>query len=302
MTLHEIKEKIIEMGNHLEGNYAFTPDNIYQVGNDRNRAIVGKILDQFLLPGSRLENIDALIELFRRCEAGESCLLLAEHYSNFDYPVFYRLVEKTPGLGEETAARLLPIRGMKLSETSNLTAIFTHSYDAIIIYPSRSLDSISDPAELEEVRKISVPINHAAMREMITRKHHGRLILVFPAGTRYRPWDPQSNKGVREIYSYLKNFDNIMFMSINGNALPPNETDDMTQDQPEKDLIILTCSEITAGRRFIKESEQSAPEGCDLRQHVVNQVMAKLLAMHNQVEPLRLAEKESQCLKIQDMK
>ena len=276
---------------NLSGNYEFTPDNVYQEGNTTNREIIGQFADAYMLPGSRIENVQALKELHRRSMAGESCLLLAEHYSNFDFPILFRLSEKNPELGREMALSYLPIRGMKLSESSPITAIFTRSYDTIIIYPSRSLDTISDPNELSEIRKVSVPINHAAMREMIDRKHHGRIITVFPAGTRYRPWAPDSRKGVREIHSYMKTFDNVLFLAINGNALPPSPTDDMTQDQPTEDLMILTCSDIVRGRRFRKDKEQAAPEGRDPKQYVVDCVMEELRKMHDKAEPLREKEK-----------
>ncbi len=291
MTLSDIKQIIMGMGNHLTGDYSFTPENVYQVGSPKNKATIGGILDTFLLPGSRIENIKAFLELDERSRAGESCLILAEHYSNFDFPILYRLVDQAHELGTETAERLLPIRGMKLSETNILTAIFTRSYDSILIYPSRTLDAISDQEELRELRNVSVPINRAAIREMISRSHNGRIITIFPAGTRYRPWKPDTRKGVREIYSYLKIFENIMFVSINGNTLPPNESDDMTKDLPEPDLMILTCSDILNGKQFKKKAEESTPEGKDVKSHVGDSVMARLFDMHNEIEPLRLAEK-----------
>ena len=275
---------------NLSHNYQFTPDNVYQLGNAKNREIIGRLVESFLLPGSRIDNVEALFELRKRSLAGESCLILAEHYSNFDFPILFRLMEKQ--IDPETAASLLPIRGMKLSESAPETAVFTRSYDTIVIYPSRSLDTIDDPVELAKVRKISVPINHAAMREMIDRKLNGRIITVFPAGTRYRPWDPTSKKGVREIHSYVKTFDNVLFLAINGNALPPHRSDDMTRDEATKDLIILTCSNIVSGRRFRKEAESAAPDDVDPKQYVVDQVMNVLKNIHHRVEPKRLEEKK----------
>lgn len=279
------------MRTNLHGDYSFTPENVYQTGNAINKASIGNILDTLLLPGSRIDNVKALVELNKRSQAGESCLVLAEHYGNFDFPILYRVVERAPELGPECAERFLPIRGMKLSETNPIAATFTRSYDSIVIYPSRSLDKITDQEELKNIRKISVPINHAAMREMIHHKHNGRIILVFPAGTRYRPWKKDTRRGVREIYSYLKIFDNVIFMAINGNTLPPNETEDMAQDSSIPDLMIFTCSNIINGRHFKKEEEARTPEGKDSRQHVVDRVMEELFSMHDKVEPSRLAEK-----------
>jgi len=293
VTVADLEEQLAALEANLHGNYAFTPENVYQTGSPENKEIIGRIVEQFMMKGSRIGNVAALKELAERSARGESCLILAEHYSNFDFPILYRLIEKTPELGPEVAAALLPIRGMKLSESTPVTAVFTRSYDTIVIYPSRSLDAISAPVELAETRKISVPINHAAMREMIERKRNGRIITVFPAGTRYRPWDPSSRKGVREIHSYVKTFDNVVFLAINGNALPPDESGDMSQDRPTPDLMVLTFSDIVGGRRFRKTSEASAPEGKDPKQHVVDRVMDELALIHDRVEPERLAEKKN---------
>lgn len=279
------------MKTNLTGDFSFRPENVFQTGSAENREIIGSIVDQFLLPGSRIEKPYQLIELFNRCLSGESCLLLVEHYSNFDFPALYRIVEKTDGLGKQAARILLPIRGMKLSEVTPITAPFTRSYDTIVIYPSRSLDKIKVPQELEEVKKISRPINQAAMKQMIKHKHNGRIITVFPAGTRYRPWDESSRKGVREIYSYLKTFSNVMFMAINGNTLPPAESEDMTEDEAVEDLMIFTCSDIVNGRKYLQQEQAKAPEGQDPKQFVVDKVMEKLFTIHEQAEPQRLAER-----------
>jgi len=276
---------------NLRGNYDFIPENVYQTGCQANREWIGKLVDTLALPGSRIENVESLIELRRRCLAGESCIIMAEHYSNLDFPVLFRFIENHEELGPEVAESLLPIRGMKLSETLPIIAVLSRSYDAIVIYPSRTLDSITDPKELAEVRKTSVQINHAAMREMIIRKRNGRIIVVFPSGTRYRTWDPSSKKGVREISSYVKTFDNIVFVGINGNLLPVNRTDDMSQDELMRDLMLLTCSDIVNGRRFKAETQALMPRGENPKRQLVDRVMLELEKIHVCVEPKRLEEK-----------
>jgi len=277
---------------NLKGDYAFTPENVYQIGSRENRKRIGEIVDVLALPGSRIDNFEALIELRRRNLAGESCIIMAEHYSNLDFPVLFRFIEKHKNLGPEIAESLLPIRGMKLSETLPIVAVFSRSYDTIIIYPSRALDRITDPKELAKVREKSVRINHAAMREMIARKHEGRIIVVFPSGTRYRPWNPESRRGVREIGSYMKTFDNIVFMGINGNLLPVNRTGDMSQDELMRDLMILTCSDIVDGRRYRAEMKTQMPEEKNLKSYLVDLVMMELERIHSAVEPKRLKEKQ----------
>ncbi len=68
------------------------------------------------------------------------------------------------------------------------------------------------------------------MKELTERKYNGQTILVFPTGTRFRPWEPESKKGVREIFTYLKSFDNILFLGINGNLMKPHKSEDMNAD------------------------------------------------------------------------
>ena len=274
-----------------EEKYRFSPNNVYQEGFAKNRERLGQIIDKFTYPQSRIDNVEYLAELYNRCQKGETCLILGEHYSNMDFPSFFRMVEKQ--LGQKIAESILPIRGLKLSEESSDVATPTRAYDTIIIYPSRSLDSITDPKELEETRKISVPINHAAMREMIKRKKNGRIILVFPAGTRYRSWDPESRKGVREIHSYIKTFDNMVFIACNGNILPPIKNEEMALEELQKDLLIYTCSPIVKCSDFKKQAEANTPSGQDKKSFVVDSIMAKLFEMHDKVEPARLREKKT---------
>ncbi|MBB6481135.1 1-acyl-sn-glycerol-3-phosphate acyltransferase [Spirochaeta isovalerica] len=276
----------------LDGDYEIRPDNVYQEGNHECQALIGSLVDKIVLPGSRIIGSENIRDLYERSRQGESCLLLVEHYSNFDYPVIFRFLENDPLLGQDVARSLIPIQGMKLSDEEWVTSAFTHSYATIVIYPSRSIDNVKDPDKKAEIRKVSTPINHAAMRELTDRKYHGQMILVFPSGTRYRPWDPESKKGVREIFTYLKSFENILFLGINGNIMKPHQSDDMNADIKaiEEDLIILTASPVIKGKEFRKEVIAKTPEGEDSKQFVVDQVMAELDRIHRNTEKIR--EKE----------
>lgn len=286
MTVSDLKDIITAMHGNLRGDYSFTPENVYQEGSPENRQIIGDLLEGLMLPGSEVHNKENLLELFKYSKDGKACLLLVEHYSNFDYPGFYRLIERDPQLGPEVAASLLPIQGMKLSESSDVTSAFSRSYDTIIIYPSRSIDQVDDPEEAKRVKEISVPINHAAIKELTHKKHHGRMITVFPAGTRYRPWVPDSKKGVREIYSYLKTFDYVVFVSINGNTLRPCESEDMAMDEPCKDVLLFSVSKPQRAKALRKEWQNQAPENYDPRQFVVDKVMNQLDEMHTSNEEI----------------
>ena len=156
-SIEQFTHVVAELQKNLTGDYKARPDNIYLEGEPANREIIGSMVEKLIKPGSGIRGAENLKKLYEYVQKGESCLLLIEHYSNFDYPAFFRLVEKDPILGPEVANCLLPIQGMKLSESSSFTAAFSNSYTTIVIYPSRSIDSIKDPEEQAEVKKQSLP-------------------------------------------------------------------------------------------------------------------------------------------------
>lgn len=288
----QLKQAFYEIKETLTGDYEIRPDNVYQQGNNKGQEIIGSLVDKIVFPGSRIINSENLKDLYNRSQKGESCLLLVEHYSNFDYPVIFRFIENDPLLGKDVARSLIPIQGMKLSDSESVTSAFTNSYSTIVIYPSRSIDGVEDPEKKAEIRKVSTPINHAAMKELTDRKYNGQIILVFPSGTRYRPWEPDSKKGVREIFTYLKSFENILFLGINGNIMKPHQSNDMNADVKaiESDLMILTASPVIKGKEFRKQKISETPDGEDSKQYVVDQVMNELENIHNQTELIRLNE------------
>ncbi|MBN2625227.1 MAG: 1-acyl-sn-glycerol-3-phosphate acyltransferase [Spirochaetales bacterium] len=289
MRITDYIDQIKSLTENLKGrDYGFRPDNVYQEGIPENREIIGQMVDPLMLPGSSIENKEALIDLHKKSSDGKACLLLVEHYSNFDYPCLVRLVEKDKDLGIPVASAFLPLQGMKLSEGNPITAAFSNSYDTIVIYPSRSIDKVQDEAERKKIRDISVPINIAAIKELTKRKHAGHIITVFPAGTRYRPWEPESGKGVREIYSYLKTFDYLCFLAINGNTLVPCREEVMEQDEPRQDVMTFTFSDVVDSKTFRQKAAAEVTPDMDVRQHTVDKVMETLFAMHDRNEPARL--------------
>lgn len=279
---------VTELVKNDTGDNGFRPDNVLQAGNPKNRAIISQIMSHLLLPGSRIDGKEHVEELFRLSKEGKSCLILMEHYSNFDYPLLYKMIEEQLDADPED---MYPIAGMKLTETDHRVAAFSNAYNKIVIFPSKSIESEQDPEKQKELRAISGPINLAAMKALTKQKNSGKVILVFPAGTRVRPWSPESRKGVREMFSYIKTFDYICFIGKNGNILPPHESDDMNMDMPEKDLVILTAEAPIKGRAYVKSVVEHMPEGEDQKQYVVTKVMKHLFDLHDRVEVERLKEK-----------
>ncbi len=157
----------------------------------------------------------------------------------------------------------------------------------MVIYPSRSIDElttkIADPEErIAETMKANA-INQASMKELARLRSDGKLILVFPAGTRFRPWDPASKRGVREIDSYIRSFDYMSFVSINGNILRLDPEGKMLEDVLCKDRVVIDISEPRSCIQFREAVKALVPEGEDKKQAVANAVMAELDTMHEGV-------------------
>ena len=291
MSIMETNGDIVEiLLKNDTGDNGFRPDNVLQCGNEKNRKIISSLLDQLLLKGSRIDGKENIDELFKLSSEGKSCLILMEHYSNFDYPLLYKMIEEQL---EADPENMYPIAGMKLTETDPRVAAFTNAYNKIVIYPNSYIEKEKDPVKKAEMKKESAPINIASVKALTKAKNTGKVILVFPAGTRVRPWDPNSRKGVREMFSYIKTFDYICFVGKNGNILPPHESDKMDMDVPVQDLVILTAEKLIKGKDYIKSVIEHMPEGEDQKQYVVSQVMNHLFEIHDRVEPLRLKEKEA---------
>ncbi len=293
ISIKRLQGLVKELESNLHGDYKARPDNVYLAGEGKNRELIGKFVETLLVFGSRIQGAENLRLLHKYSQEGKACLLLLEHYSNLDYPAFYRLVEKEPLLGPRVSDTILPVQGMKLSESSSLTAAFSNSYNTVVIYPSRSIDGEKDLQKKTDIRAVSFPINQAALREITRRKYGGNIILVFPSGTRYRPWVPDSKRGVREIDNYLKSFDYVCFVAVNGNVLEPSQSDEMEKDILRKDLLLFTVSPPVDAKVFRKERMAATPPGGDSKQFVVDGVMETLEKMHQEVEPGRLDLQEA---------
>jgi glycerol-3-phosphate O-acyltransferase len=273
---------------------ALSEDNVYQEGRGEILPYIDQILEEHLLPNSRIEGFEHLAELYERAVKGESCLLLVEHYSNFDLPVFHYLLRKQGDAGKAVAASLLSIAGIKLSESNPLVNAFAMAYTRLVIYPSRSLEIIKkrykEPAKLYHEIRRSMSINRAAVKKLAELKGSGRLVLVFPAGTRFRPWDPGSKKGVREIASYIKSFDNFCLVAINGNILRINPSGEMEDDLLHKDRVVFTVGEAYKSQDLIQHVKADHHFKEDKKQELVDHVMEDLEKMHEDAEERRLAD------------
>jgi len=259
--------------------------NVFQEGDPEILAILDEMVEKLLLPGSGLDGKEHLEELLVLAESGKSCLLLPEHYSNLDLSIISLMARKAGGRGNDIGNSIIAIAGMKLNEDNPAVAAFTGAYNKIVIYPSRYLSGLDAKEKKAEFIR-SNGINRAALKAINEQKVKGKLILIFPSGTRYRPWDPGSKRGVREIDSYIRSFDYLCLVAINGEILHIQKTD-MINDEVSKDLVRVTVSPVISCAEFREKARASIPEGVDRKQVVCDAVMAELEKMHIAAEEKR---------------
>jgi glycerol-3-phosphate O-acyltransferase len=264
-----------------------TEDNVYQQGKPSNKPLVQEIVRDLILPGSRIVGRENLLELQRLANRKKPCLILMEHYSNFDLPCFCELLEAAGEGYREVAEAIVAVAGVKLNEESPLVLAFTEVFTRVVLYPSRGIEAIEDAKKRHDAEKRRAKINIAALKMLTSLRREGRLILVFPSGTRYRPWDPSTARGLKEIDTYLKFYSHMVLVSINGNTLLPNPHGNMGEDFPTKDVMIYTASPVQKCSDFRRHALKGKEHEEDPKQHVADAVMAALRGFHDRTEKAR---------------
>jgi glycerol-3-phosphate O-acyltransferase len=264
-----------------------TEHNVYQQAVPEIMPLLDKMSDTLLLSGSGIGGFEYIDEAYTRAVSGKSCLLFLEHYSNMDLPIFSYLLRQKGERGKAIADALVAIAGMKLSEENPAVAAFTAAFTRIVIYPSRSLLGLDADKDRAEIIR-SNAINRAAMKTLLTVKNQGKLVLVFPSGTRYRPWDPSTKRGVREIDSYIKSFDYMCPVAVNGEVLHVRQGD-MMDDSVSNDVVRVTAGPIISCGEF-REKTRAEAEAAGIRdkkQATVDAVMRILEEIHIAAGPER---------------
>lgn len=269
---------------------------VYEEANVETRKYMYKLLDDNFKADSGLGNIENFKAFYDAVtKEGKSGLILMEHYTNLDLPAILYLLEKQgEPWAKDLSSRIVAVAGMKLNEASPAVRAFTEGFTRVVIYPTRSLNALEEKKvseeELQAEEQRARKINFAAMRAMDGCKKRGQVILVFPSGTRYRPGKPETKRGLREIDSYLRLFDCMILVSINGKALRinPESPDDMLSDICEPDTVTLTASPVINCKEFRNEVLAKVPaDDPDPKQKTIDHVMEVLDEIHNEVEKNR---------------
>lgn len=294
---YTLKEKFgnlfAEMVAHSKAAAKIDETKVYEEANPEMRKYMFKLLDDTFSADSGLGNLENFKDFYEKVvKQGKSGLILMEHYTNLDLPAIIYLLQKVgEPWADDFASRIVAVAGMKLNEASAGVRAFTEGFTRVVIYPTRSLNAVEAKgisqedlkAEEQKARKI----NFAAMRAMDACKKRGQMILVFPSGTRYRPGKPETKRGLREIDSYLRLFDYMLLVGINGNCLRinPENPDDMLEDILEPGKVTLTAYPVLDCKNFREAVLSALPaDEPDPKQKTVDKVMQILDEIHNQVE------------------
>lgn len=294
---YTLKEKFgnlfAEMVAHSKAAAKIDETKVYEEANPEMRKYMFKLLDETFSADSGLGNLENFKDFYEKVvKQGKSGLILMEHYTNLDLPAIIYLLQKVgEPWADDFASRIVAVAGMKLNEASAGVRAFTEGFTRVVIYPTRSLNAVEAKgisqedlkAEEQKARKI----NFAAMRAMDACKKRGQMILVFPSGTRYRPGKPETKRGLREIDSYLRLFDYMLLVGINGNCLRinPENPDDMLEDILEPGKVTLTAYPVLDCKNFREDVLSALPaDEPDPKQKTVDKVMQILDEIHNQVE------------------
>ncbi len=294
---YTLKEKFgnlfAEMVAHSKAAAKIDETKVYEEANPEMRKYMFKLLDDTFSADSGLGNLENFKDFYEKVvKQGKSGLILMEHYTNLDLPAIIYLLQKVgEPWADDFASRIVAVAGMKLNEASAGVRAFTEGFTRVVIYPTRSLNAVEakgiSQEELKAEEQKARKINFAAMRAMDACKKRGQMILVFPSGTRYRPGKPETKRGLREIDSYLRLFDYMLLVGINGNCLRinPDNPDDMLEDILEPGKVTLTAHPVLDCKKFREDVLSSLPaDESDPKQKTVDKVMQILDEIHIQVE------------------
>ncbi len=273
-------QKMLENYHSME-NLVITPKNVFQEGIRYNYNIFMELVDRLMLPGSCVKGAKYLINTLSLIKQKKSILFLMKHVGNFDVPCFYSLLSKEGKQYQQILDRLVFIAGRKLNEDSLMVKTFSEIFSRLVIVPNREIPIQTDHETPEQksyretIENEATPINRAAFRKMINLKKEGRIIVLFPMGGRPKPW--LKEKGVKETTSYMRLFDYVQFIKMEGNLLPVGR--EMKEEHPQRDKIIFTISDAVLAKDYLEESCQFFEEQTkemDFDQFNVNRLMGEI--------------------------
>jgi len=266
---------------HSTENIKIAPDNVFQEGIRHNYDLFMELVNQLMVPGSCVKGVNHLLKTQSLVKQGNSTLFLMKHAGNFDVPCFYALLSREGPQYQPILDRLVFIAGRKLNEDSLMVKTFTEIFSRIVIVPNREIppkihrETPAQKAYRETAVREAALINRAALRTMIRLKKQGRIIALFPMGGRPKPW--LMEKGVRETTSYMRLFDYVHLVKMEGNLLPVGNK--MKDETPKQDKIVFVISEPVPAQAYLEESRrlfEKQTQEKDFDQFNVDRIMVEI--------------------------
>ncbi len=211
----------------------------------KNRELVDMLLSELILPQSTILGFENLQKLEQLSNEGKSCLLLLEHYSNFDIPSWYYLLKhRYEDAGLAFSSKIISMATTKLVKHSEIVRAFAQAYPRIPVISAPDIETIrKDPTRQSDVRK-ALHQNHLSFKHMIAEKNNGSIILIFPAGTRFRPSRPETKYPIPQMDSFIKHFDYMVFVGSSGILLEVDEGGNMANEFVKRDVIIYDVGQV----------------------------------------------------------
>ncbi|MBP5450036.1 MAG: 1-acyl-sn-glycerol-3-phosphate acyltransferase [Spirochaetales bacterium] len=281
--------EMIKASSQISKDRQITVENVYQPAFTLNREPLLKMMNYSHLPGSRIIGAENVKKLYELAQQGKSVIIMSEHLSNLDVPNMYaRFYHEADPIYKEIFEKFIFVAGAKLNE-NDVIKVFAEMFTRVVIIPPLTTKKWEkEPEKFSEELNLAKKINLRAIRKIIELKNKGNIFVMFPAGTRYRPWMPETKKGLKETMAYMSHFDYFCCCSINGNNMAPNESEDMAHEKVTREKIVLSFGEVIDAKKFseemIKQHNLSEDQKDEAKQVMVDEIMKKIQILHDSAD------------------
>lgn len=266
---------------------------IYQHYNSKCRDMVFEIVEDYIRPNSTIANIEHLKALYQLAKQGHSCIIMSEHYSNFDAIGLYFIIRKKFSYMLPLFDDLVFLAAAKLNIENKAVLAFSESMNRLIIYPAREKElNIHENKKIKQLEDI----NKRSFIKMQEIKKEGKIIFMFPSGTRYRKNNPDSKNALEQTAGFLKRFEYVCFIGIAGNVLEVHPSNEMSIDLLNIDTLTYHISKPMLCKNFLEEANsfplslKDTPPQNSLpyfRKQVAAKITATLTELHKKAESIR---------------
>jgi len=254
-------------------------ENAVQYANKTNRKYIESIIEKLILDGSSVEGFHSLEQLYQLNQKGHSCLLLFEHYSTFDVPVLFYLLKKQYNMGERITNNIIALATRTLNEYNDIVRAFAEAYTRVLIFTVKLLNELEkDPVKKDEWKQ-AIEYNKFALSKMHELRKNN-IVFIFASGTRYRPGVPETKKPIKQIDSFIRQFEYMIVGGIAGLVLEVNPNGSMEQEYIKKDVMTFSLSPVLSCSEFRQKVFDISPHK-DRKTAIADAVDKELQKYHN---------------------